>query len=570
MAPVDSGELRAVLADDLGRRSGSRSRKIGVVPEPKMSVSRSVAEVLADHVTLEVEGIDRMYLNVYVPGLQREQGVVGFFRFHRGHQFVSSALMDPMSKAFVTALETLARREKVPVVQFRKGQRKDDIAAEQRKKFKQAEGVVFIGKSQEKTPVFRTERRRNEKTGARYPWLVRSTAMVNHFYIYCVDRDFGPFFLKFCTYFPYNAKLCINGHEYAKQQLAKRGIRFEALDNGVLQCDEPKRLQCICAGLSAEKIEALLRKWLRLLPHPYSAADRKAGYRYQVSILQAEFSLTQVLDRPVTGRVFFEEVIRENLDIGRPSQVQLIFDRRVNSRTPGRFRTRVITDGVVPSLHVDYKSTRIKQYHKEGRALRTETTINNTRDFGIGKLLRNLPALRQVGFQANRRLLDVQKISHDCSIGEDAFDRVVRPTEVEGQRASALRFGDQRAQALFPVLVVFSLQLRGFNNREMRTMLAQLLGLDPANYPIGRMTYDLRRLRLHGIIERIPHSHRYQLTSDGLRIALFFSRTYARLLRPKLAQIMPQAPPQASPLRVAFDRLNSEIDACCEKERLAA
>ena len=169
------------------------------------------------------------------------------------------------------------------------------------------------------------------------------------------------------------------------------------------------------------------------MPHPYTGRDRKAGYRYQLSILQAEFSLTQVLDRPVTGRVFFEEVIRENLDIGRPSQVQLIFDRRVSKRTPGKFPTRVITDGVVPSLHVDYKNTRIKQYHKEGRALRTETTINNTRDFGIGKLLKNLPALRQVGFQANRRLLDVQKISHDCSIGEDAFEGVVRPIEGEGQ-----------------------------------------------------------------------------------------------------------------------------------------
>ena len=314
----------------------------------------------------------------------------------------------------------------------------------------------------------------------------------------------------------------------------------------------------------------MLRKWLRLLPHPYTAGDRRAGYRYQLSILQAEFSLTQVLDRPVTGRVFFEEVIRENLDIGRPGQVQLIFDRRVSRRTPGRFRTRVITEGVVPSLHVDYKNTRIKQYHKEGRALRTETTINNTRDFGIGKSLRNLPALRQVGFQANRRLLDVQKVSHDCSIGEDAFDRVVRPTEVDGQRASALRFGDKRVQALFAVLVVFSLQLRGFTNQEIRALLAQLLGLDPANYPAGRMTYDLRRLRLHGIIERIPHSHRYQLTPDGLRIALFFSRTYARLLRPKLAEIMPAAPPLTSTLRAAFDRLNREIDACCEVQRLAA
>ena len=535
-----------------------------------MSVPRSVAEVLKEHVTLEVEGIDRMYLNVYVPQLQREQGVARFFRSHRGHRFASSALMDPISKTFVVALEQLAKREQVPVIQFRKGQRKDDVAAEHRKKFTRSEGVVFVGKAQEKMPVFRTERRRSETTGATYPWLVRSTAMVNQFYIYCMDRDFGPFFLKFSSYFPYTAKLCINGHEYAKQQLAKKNIGFEALDNGVLSCDDPKRLRAICDGLSAEKIDALLRKWLRLLPHPYTAADRKAGYRYQVSILQAEFSLTQVLGRPVTGRVFFEEVIRENLDIGRPSQVQLIFGRRISKKTPGRFRTRVITDGVVPSLHVDYKTTRIKQYHKEGRALRTETTVNNTRDFGIGKLLKNLPALRQVGFQANRRLLDVQKISHDCSIGEDAFDRVVRPAEVQGQRASALRFGDKRVQALFAVLVVFSLQMRGFTNSEMRALLAQMLGFDPAHYPIGRMTYDLRRLRLHGIIERIPQSHRYQLTPDGLRIALFFSRTHARLLRPKLAQIMPEAPPIASPLRAAFDRLTSEIDACCKQERVAA
>src|SRR5438128_3117169 len=282
-------------------------------------------------------------------------------------------------------MDQFDKQEKVPVVHCVKGQRKDDVAAGYRKKFRGEEGVLFIGKAQEKTPVFRTERRRNERTGATYPWLVRSTAMVNHFYIYGVDRDFGPFFLKFCTYFPYNAKLCLNGHEYAKQQLAHKGIGFEALDNGVLSCDDPKRLQAICDGLSAEKIDALLRKWLRLLPHPYEARDRKAGYRYQISILQAEFSLTQVLDRPITGRVFFEEVIRENLDIGRPSQVQLIFDRKIIRTTPGRFRTRVLTDGVVPSLHVDYKASKIKQYHKENRALRTETTINDTYDFQIGR-----------------------------------------------------------------------------------------------------------------------------------------------------------------------------------------
>lgn len=535
-----------------------------------MSVPRSVAEVLAEHVTLEVEGIDRMYLNVYVPALQRAGGVASFFRFHLGHRFASSALMDPITKDFIARMEKFAKQESIPMLTFQKGQRKDDVAAEYRKKFTAQEGVLFIGKAQEKTPVFRTERRRNEQTGATYPWLVRSTAMVNHFYVYCMDRDFGPFFLKFCTYFPYNAKLCLNGHEYVKQQLGNRGIGYEALDNGILSCEDPKRVQALCDGLSAEKIDALLRKWFRKVPHPFTAKDRQAGYRYKISILQSEFSLTQVLDRPVSGRVFFEEVIRENLDIGRPSQVQLIFDRRVNRRTPGRFRTRVITDGVVPSLHVDYKNSRIKQYHKEGRALRTETTINNTRDFGIGKLLYNLPELRKVGFQANRRLLNVQTISHDCSIGEEAFEKVVRPIQVEGQRASALPFGDARVQALLSVLVLFSLQPRGFTNQEVRVLLAQLLGLDPAHYPAGRMTYDLRRLRLHGLIQRIPKSHRYDLTPAGLRIAIFFTRTYARLLRPKLAEVMPAAPPGDSSLRAAFDRLQQEIDRCCKEQKLVA
>jgi hypothetical protein len=170
-----------------------------------------------------------------------------------------------------------------------------------------------------------------------------------------VDEDFGPFFLKFSSDFPYNAKLCIKGHEYLNRQLAKKGIAFEALDNGILSCEDPKRLAALCETLTPQKIDALLRKWLALLPHPFTPKDRQAGYRYNASILQAEFSLTQVLERPVHGRVFFEEVIRENLDLGRPDQIQLIFERRVIRGTPGRFRTRVITQGVIPSLYVDYK-----------------------------------------------------------------------------------------------------------------------------------------------------------------------------------------------------------------------
>jgi hypothetical protein len=535
-----------------------------------MSVARSVAEVLADHVTLELESIDRLYLNAYVPRLQHDRGAAAFFRVHRGLAVASSALMAPVTAAFVEAIGAFAAARGVPVVAFAKGQRKDDVARAHLARFAGDEGVLFVGKAQEKASVFRTEQRRNAQTGRRYAWIVRSTAMVNQYYFYCVDREFGPFFLKFCSYFPYTAKLCLNGHEYLKRQLAAEGIAYEALDNGLLSCADPARAQAICDGLSAERIDALLRKWLALLPHPFTAEDRAAGYRYELSVLQAEFALTQVLDRPLSGRVFFEEVIRENLDIGRPDQVQLLFGRRVTKRTPGRFRTRVITDGVAPSLHVDYKSSRIKQYHKEGRGLRTETTVNDPRDFAIGKRLTNLPALRQVGFAANRRLLDVQRVSHDCALGEAALAAVTRPVVVDGQRAAALPFTDPRVQALCAALVLFCLVPRGFSNRDLRERLAPLLGLDPGALTPGRMTYDLRRLRLHGLIERLPRTHRYRPTETGLRTALFLTRAHARLLRPGLSHVLAPTPPDAGPSTTPFARLQEVVDQCCHAARLVA
>lgn len=217
-----------------------------------------------------------------------------------------------------------------PPVTFARKQSKEDVALAYLAQAQGREGILFVGKAQEKTPVFRTERRTNPQTGKKYPWIVRSTALVNHFCSCGIDDDFGPFFLKFPTCFPCNAKLCINGHEYVKRQLTKEGIAFEADDNAILSCADPQRWQQLCDGLSGAKIDALPRKWLARAPDPFTAADHAAGSHYDVSILQAEFSLTQILDRPLSGRVFFEEVIRENLDLGRPDRVQLIFERRIN------------------------------------------------------------------------------------------------------------------------------------------------------------------------------------------------------------------------------------------------
>jgi len=526
-----------------------------------MSIAQlSLTDLLRQHVTLELECIDRMYLNLYVPKLQYEAGARWYLRQQRGQRVPTSAGMGPLTEAFVTAMEAYIAQHQLPVRRFQSSERKDDVVKPYLAKFAGQSGIYLVGTAQEKTTTFRTHKGHGPRTQDRAPELYRSTAMVKHYYLYGVDADFGPFFIKFSTYFPFSAKVCLNGHEYLKRQLTQAGIAFEALDNGLLTCTDLARAQTWAAELTAEKIEAFVRRWLAELPQPFSADDQAAGYGYDLSILQAEFALTQVLDQPHTGRLFFEQVIREHLDLGRPDQVQLIFNRRIQRNTPSRFRTRVISEGVTPTLHIDYKHTRIKQYHKEGRALRTETTINDAKDFYVGKRLCNLPALRQIGFSANRRLLDVQSLSHDPTVGQASLNVLQQPVIVGTQRAAGLRLAEPRAQALLAALLVFRLLPQGFSSAELRAVLAPLLGLAPEQLTAGQMTYHLRRLRLHGLVERRPHQHRYQVTPLGWRLALFCTRAMNRLLRPGLAQVLPQSPFLNAPIQQQLTRLEKTLD----------
>jgi len=525
----------------------------------------NVHELIRDHVTLSIRCLDRLYLHAYMPKLQTSGGLCYFLRDHLGHPIPSPALFAPMLARFVGAIKTYATTHDVPLIAFERGQRKDDVVADYRARRPMDDGVVVIGVAQEKMRAFKAQKRSGPQGGVTFDFSRQSVA-VNHYYFYVQDPEWGPAFLKLGTYLPYPIKLCLNGHEWVKQQLRRAEVPFESLDNGFLACADPAHLQTICDQLGPADVQAFFDRWVTRLPSPLTAADRAAGYRYELSIIQAEFSLTQVLERPVSGRVFFEEVIRENLDLGRPDQMQLIFDRKVTRRTPGGFRTRILTEGVVPSLHVQYKKSKVKQYHKEGQALRTETTINDTYDFRIGRALRNLPALREIGFAANRRLLRVESLSHDCLIGEDRLHAVTSPVVVHDQRAAGLRFGDRRVHALMHALCLVALAPTGFRHREFRDHLAQLQGRDPETYSAGSMTYDLRRLRLHGLIERVPRSHRYRITPTGAQVAMFYARLYTRALRPACS-LQPSGSPSA---QRAFDRLDAALAQFLEEVKLAA
>jgi hypothetical protein len=527
---------------------------------------RTVPELLKEHVELEVECIDRFYLNGYIPGLQRSGGLIYFMQKQRGQRIGSPVVLGEITQRFVAEIEAYAATHEIPLIRFEQGQRKDDVAAVYRRQFKGDEGVVFIGSGQEKVYGFKA--RKEQKGKAVRFHFSRQSVYVKVYYIYVQDRDFGPGFIKIATYAPYPVKVCLNGHEWVKQQLRQEGIAFTALDNGFRSCQDPQRLRTLCDELGAEQIQAFFDKWVARLPWPLTPQDREAGYAHRLSIWQMEVSLTHVFNRPLRGREFFEQVMRDNLDLGRPDRLQLIFDRRMRKNTPSRFRTQVVQVGVQPSLSITYKHSGVKQYFKENRALRTETTINNPHDFDVAKDLSNWTYLRQLAAAINHRLLETERVSQDCLLSAVSFQRVSEPTVAStGERAPGLRFGQPRAMALFSALARFAPALNGFRHADLRPVVQTLLPGD--EYTSSQMTYDLRRLRLKGLIARIKGTHRYILTSYGRRVVALMTKLHSRIFNPASVALDP-AQELSSILTRAFKQIDAEIDRIVSDAQLSS
>ncbi len=515
----------------------------------------TINEILKDHVTLDIECLDRMYLNGYIPNLQTSGQLVYFLR-QRGFQIPSPTLLDQTTKKYNRAVNDFAKKNKIPMIQFKSGVRKDDIARKYRADFQRTEGVVFIGTAQEKAKSFKANK---EQIGSQVNFdFSRQWVYVKQYYFYLQDKDFGPGFIKVCTYVPYAVKVCLNGHEWAKQQSIKQGLDFEALDNGFYACDDPVKLQSICDELGPGQIQSFFEKWQQYLPGPLTESDQRAGFKHRLSMWQVEVSRTQIFDDPIRGREFFEQIIRENCDLGRPDRVQLIFERKVTKAS--RFQTRVIQDGVHPSIHIEYKRSHLKQYFKEGRGLRSEMTFNNPKDFYVKKDISNLPFLQQLGRQINRRLLEIERLSQNCLFSGQSINRIISSSVTdEGQRASGLPLGQPRVMALLAALTLFLHIPYGFTNSFLRPHVADLMGQTAKTYAANQMTYDLRRLRLKGLIYRLPHSYRYQLTTYGWKVALLVTKLNRRVFQPAFAALEVTNPVPQS-LTEAFEQLEVTIN----------
>jgi hypothetical protein len=520
----------------------------------------TVASLLAHHVTLRVSSVDRIGIGGYIPALQHEGGLVQFL-LHRAslvgrRNIPSPALLGHNHDRLVRDLDRFVAQHELPVIRFRKGDAKEQIA----RRYQLAAaadgrtGVVLVGKAQERMDVWRgwvdKSSPRSTKTHPHVSFG-RQSAVPDHWYFYLWDDAWGPAFIKLSTYAPFGLWVMANGHEWAKRQLVRAGIGFTELDNGLWTVEDPATARRICAGLGSGHVRGLINRWLPTLPSPLTIEDRRTGFDWRFSVRQMEIADTAVFDRPAAGRAWFEAAIRDHLDVGRPDKVKVIFGRQLKLRgkhqTPGSFSTQVITPGTRARIEIRYKTSGAKAYLKEGRALRVETTINNPAHFELRKTLNadNWRALRHVGEQVNARFLAALGEGADGPPDAATLQAIVLPTVHDGQRAPGLRFGDPRVMALFASIASFEHVTRGLTNPGLCRHMADLYH---PGYSARQATYDLRRLRLKGLIERIPGTHTYRVTARGRATATFFTRLAARVVVPVLTDLEAATrPPRRTP-----------------------
>jgi hypothetical protein len=520
----------------------------------------TVNDVLDGHVQLDLDCLDRLYLNGYLGQLQVGGQVIQFLR-HRGYPVPSPACLQQIGDAFRRRVASFAEANHIPVVPLKAADRNievmkpylDTAAATGRSQ------VAAIGVAQEVQRVLIARQRRTDPGKCPQFSFGKRDRRVTVYYFYLWDAGFGPAFIKICTYCPWPMKIWVNGHEWAKQQARKIGFGFTELSNGFASAEDPAGLQRICDALQPGTINVFFQRWLSRLPLPLGPADQQAGYWWELSMAQVEVSRTIVFTAPRYARSFFEALVTDNLDLGRPDTVEIIFGRRIingkQRATRGTFKTRVITRGTDITINAFYRHSRIKQYLKDGRALRIETVINSPTDLRIGRRIACLGELQDTARMISTRLLRTERASQGCVLANPVFERIAHPTvDAAGRRATAMRFGDSRVQALAGALCQTVCAVTGITNRSLRALMT---GLPGAPYSMAQASYDLARLARNGLITRRPHASTYDLTPDGLAFAIFYTKVHDRVLAPLFATGQPQSPPALS---AALTAIQHHID----------
>ena len=509
---------------------------------------------------------DRLLLNGLIQPFQQPERVLGFFNVYREGKRVTRKTLTDIADQFQNWLKNRSQKWGAPILEPPDGSGDDsrrDRLLDPYFQNPKPDQVLAIVKAREPARILVAIGDKNNDS----PHLEYKQRWVNQFNFYLNDSRWGRMFVRMCPYFPFSARVCLNQHHWLAIRLREEGIDFQQCTNAFLKCANPARLQELADSLTTQDLLRCGQKWLAAFTPFISDRERKhAGCQHRLFFAQVEYCDNLIFHRRAAVDELTERLLDLNRSIGQPRKITMIFGRKVTKEYKGKLQT-VIEDLDLPNpvIRSHYGHGFAKQYVRDDRILRTEPATNNVYDYGVKKDVENLPHLRKRMSEIIDHYHDVQQDVLETFVDRGQLRKLAEPTILpNGRRIPGLKLDHPRQLAVMHSLVCFAnVAANGrFTTADLYHPALDALGTNESQYSLASFRYDLSKLRAKGLVERIPHSRRYQLVGKGYAICVTFLKLFERIYAPLTAGLLaPFRNDRALPdqKRCALDRLYQRI-----------
>jgi hypothetical protein len=483
---------------------------------------------------------DRMVLDARIPAFLRPERALGFFSQDRGLFPVHKNDLVKISSDYEKWVREEIQSSQCPLLED--PERRRDEFMEPYFASAQPDQIVGIIKAREPVRILTAVGFRGKSTH-----LELNLRWVNQYNYYIQDCDFGPMFVRICPYFPFTARLCLNQHDWIANRLRQRGIEVEQRNNSFVACGDPATLQSIADSLTTQDLTACGRKWIdRLVPFFTDLERNVLGCEHRFYFKQVEYCDNLIFRERAVLDALHDRLLDANRKLGSPDQVAVVFGQRITRQHSGRLQT------TLDDLHLGqavlrafFKRSVLKNYVRGGSTEfggvdRAEIGTNDVTNFrGIKKGVENLAQLRERLAQTTNNFRDAQQDILETFLDRGELYRLSQPTVSGKKRIPGLKLDNARQLSLMHALVAFSHVLAGqFTTADLYPRVLHTLGVGPEQYKLNSLRYDLSKLRAKELVEKIPHSRRYQMTAQGYRLCIVYLKLFEKVYAPLTAAVV--------------------------------
>ncbi len=518
---------------------------------------------------------DRIVIQGYLPLLTREEHIVHFFRDVHGIYPITKEALRARTTAYQQWVEAFARNHRIPIewpdtkALKAKGLKKEDYVRPYyaRLERQQRFGVYFIFKSMEQGPTFLSRMPKFPTEDPDYRILKRTRTRYTHYYFYIRDEVLGPLVVCVGSFLPFQTTYYLNGHHFMEGELRRQGVRFRKDDNAFLWVADPHALQAAADRLSAPIIRKRLEYWTRIVGPTFSKQDRAAvclGREY--SLNQIEYARNFVFRRHFPIHQIFERSCELGVFRLTADQITQLFGVRKHKRLRGKLHSMLEkVDHGHHVLRVYCKGLVARLYEKCSTFLRVEICVNRMKDLGLNKGLEQLDALRQTLIAATDRLAGFEAELLNVHVDFPLFQRLALPIAAGRTTIPGIKIHDTRLMRLLEVLLHGGPQLGGWRTAQIHAAILTAFGLTAERYSLTQLRYDVRKLKAHGLLERIGRTYAYRLTEKGIRIGAMFILFHKRVCGPLANSLFHHRPEDRSPQPAKIERAYHQADTAIQR-----